>query len=81
MLAQATVSSQLDADVLSTVAELLLGQDAATLARIAAVIEEDREAQAVHARSERARQARRAASPKRGRWVFHTEMGQIWQSE
>ena len=81
MLAQATVHSQLDADVLDSVAELLLGLEAATLARVAAVIEEDREAQTVHARSERARQARRAASPKRGRWVFHTEMGQIWQSE
>ena len=81
MLAQATVHSQLDADVLGAVAELLLGQEAAMLARVATVIEEDREAQAVHARSQRARQARRAASPKRGRWVFHTEMGQIWQSE
>ena len=78
MLAQATIHSQLDADALGSVAELLLGQEAATLARIATVIDEDREAQAVHARSER---ARRAASPKRGRWVFHTEMGQIWQSE
>ena len=81
MLAQATIHSQLDADVLDSVAELLLGQEAAMLARVATVIEEDREAQAVHARSQRARQARRAASPKRGRWVFHTEMGQIWQSE
>ena len=78
MLAQATIHSQLDADVLGSVAELLLGQEAAMLARIAAVIEEDREAQTAHARSQR---ARRAASPKRGRWVFHTEMGQIWQSE